>query len=83
MNNKDQIFKVQVETGEIMDARLLACVSIDGKDYAIYTIPNSNGKLDILASYVVMDEEGYDSLKDIDNEEDREKISNYLNSLMS
>ena len=83
MNNKDQIFKVQIETGEILDARLLACVSIDDKDYAIYTIPNQNGKLDVLASYIVKDEEGYDSLKDIDDEKDKEKVSNYLNSLIS
>ena len=83
MNNSNQIFQVQIETGEIMDAELLSVVDIDGKEYAVYSLDNNNGTVDILASYVTKDEEGYDKLIDIDNPIDKEKISNYIRNLVS
>ena len=83
MNTNNQTFKVQIETGEIIDAELLASITIDDKDYAIYTITNSNGNIDILASYVVKDQDGFDSLADIDNDFDKQKVTNYINSLIS
>ena len=57
---ENQIFKVEIETGEIKDAELITIVSIDGKEYAIYMIENDMGSVDILASYVQKDAEGYD-----------------------
>lgn len=83
MNTNNQTFKVQIETGEIVDAELLANITIDEKDYAVYTITNPNGNIDILASYIIKDSEGYDSLADIDNDNDKQKITNYINSLIS
>lgn len=83
MNNSNQIFQVQIETGEIMNAELLSVVDIDGKEYAVYSLDNNNGTVDILASYVTKDEEGYDKLEDIDNPIDKEKISNFIRNLVS
>ena len=83
MNSNNQIFQVQIETGEIMDAELLSVVDIDGKEYAVYSLDNNNGTVDILASYVTKDEEGYDKLMDIDNPIDKEKISNFIRNLVS
>jgi len=81
--NNNQIFQVQIETGEIMDAELLSVVEIDNKEYAVYSIDNRNGTVDILASYVTKDEEGYDKLIDIDNPIDKEKIANFIKNLVS
>ena len=83
MNNSNQTFQVQIETGELMEAELLSVVDIDGKEYAVYSLDNNNGTVDILASYVTKDEEGYDKLVDIDNPIDKEKISNYIRNLVS
>jgi len=83
VNNSNQIFQVQIETGEIMNAELLSVVDIDGKEYAVYSLDNNNGTVDILASYVTKDEEGYDKLEDIDNPIDKEKISNFIRNLVS
>lgn len=77
-----QIFKVQINNGEVKEAQMLAVVEMDNKDYAIYTINNQNGTSDILASYVEQDEEGYDVLKDIQNEEDKLKITQYIKELL-
>ena len=81
MNN--QKFKVEIETGEILDAELLSVVEIDDKQYAVYSIDNLNGTVDILASYVEIDEEGYDKLVDIDNPIDKGKIANFIKNLVS
>jgi hypothetical protein len=83
MEESNQKFQVKVETGEIMDAELLSVVEIDGKKYAVYSIDNKDGTVDILASYVVVDEEGYDKLEDINNPIDKEKITNFIKGLVA
>ena len=83
MEDTNQKFQVEVETGEIMDAELLSVVEIDGKEYAVYSLDNKNGTVDILASYVVKDAEGFDQLVDITNPIDKEKISNFIKSLVA
>ena len=83
MGDTNQKFQVEVETGEIMDAELLSVVEIDGKEYAVYSLDNKNCTVDILASYVVKDAEGFDQLVDITNPIDKEKISNFIKSLVA
>ncbi len=83
MGDTNQKFQVEIETGEIMEAELLSVVEIDGKEYAVYSLDNENGTVDILASYVEKDNEGYDKLVDIDNPTDKEKISNFIKSLVA
>lgn len=83
MQEANQKFQVQIETGEILEAELISVVEIDGKDYAVYSLDNKNGTVDILASYVVKDEEGYDQLVDIEDPSDKEKISEFINNLVS
>lgn len=83
MQENSQKFQVQIETGEIMEAELLTIVEIDGKEYAVYSLDNNNGTVDILASYVEKDEEGYDKLVDISNPLDKEKISNFIKKFAS
>ena len=82
MEESNQKFQVEIETGEIMEAELLSVVEIDDKEYAVYSLDNRNGTVDILASYVVKDQEGYDQLIDINNPLDKEKISNYIHGLV-
>ena len=83
MEGTNQIFKVEIENGDIVDAELLSVVEIDNKEYAVYSIDNSNGTVDILASYVVKDEEGYDKLVDITNPVDKEKVFNFIKGLIA
>ena len=63
MEETNQKFQVEIETGEIKEAELLTIVEIDGKEYAIYMIDNDDNEyesVDVLASYVMKDSEGYD-----------------------
>lgn len=82
-DHEPQIFPVEFEDGTQAQAELLQVVEIDGKEYAIYSVPSEDPfHFDILASYVVKDEEGYDQLKDLDDPVDKSKIYNYVLSLM-
>jgi hypothetical protein len=83
MEGSNQKFQVQIETGAIMEAELITVVEIDSKEYAVYSIDNQNGTVDILASYVEKDEEGYDKLVNITDPEDKEKISMFIKKLVS
>ena len=83
MEDTNQKFKVEIESGEIVDAELLSVVEIDSKEYAVYSIDNENGTVDILASYVIKDEEGYDKLVDITNPVDKEKVFNFIKGLIA
>ncbi len=83
MEDTNQIFKVETETGEIVDAELLSVVEIDSKEYAVYSIDNPNGTVDILASYVVKDSEGYDKLEHITDALDKEKIFRFIKGLIA
>ena len=78
---ENQRFQVQIETGEIMEAELLSVLEIDGKEYAVYSLDNGDGTVDILASYVVKDWEGFDRLMDITDPIDKEKVSNFIKFL--
>lgn len=72
-------FKVQIETGEILNATLVQVVEIESKDYAIYILPGEKlGNVDILASYVGKDDEGYDKLIDITDAAGRKLIKEYI-----
>lgn len=77
-----QTFKIQIDNGKIQDAQVLAVVEIEKKDYAIYIVDNKNGTSNILASYVIQDEDGYDILKDIIVEEDKIKITNFIKEML-
>ncbi len=79
----NQKFQVEIETGIIKEAELITIVSIDGVEYAIYMIDNETGSVDILASYLKKDEEGYDVLVDIDSEEDKLKVAEFISNLVA
>ena len=83
VETENQIFKIQTETGEIKEAELITVVFIDGKKYAIYIVENDQGTIDILASYVRKDDEGYAILVDIDNEDDKKKVAEFISDLLS
>ena len=75
--------KYQTENGEIRDTELLSVVYIDGKKYAVYCLGNTDGTVDVLASYVFKSSEGYDRLVDINNPEDKKKVEEYIFTMIN
>ncbi len=81
-NNESQKFIVEVD-GVAKEADVLKVVGIDGKRYVIYAIPKNEEESDILASEVVTDAEGYDTLKDIEDVETRKNVLALVNIMFS
>lgn len=79
-DNKD-MFKVMLETGEVKDAELLNVVEIAGQDYAIYSIDNEDGTVRIMASALIQDEHGNDTLADLEDPEVKALIAEYVKLL--
>lgn len=81
---ESQTFMVETEDGTEHLATIISVVTIDGIEYAIYSIENSRDPqlTDVLASYVLKDEDGYDTLADIDDPEDKRKIYNFIAELV-
>lgn len=75
---KPQRFVVELETGEVVEAEMLTVLEIGEDEYAIYAIPGKPGKKDILASRVIQDENGYDTLVDLDDPTVKETIRKFL-----
>ena len=76
-----QVFEVEMD-GKVTSARLLTVVEIGGTEYAVYSVRNEKGTCDIFASYVRKDEEGYDTLEDIDDPEDKKRVADFVKSFL-
>ena len=75
-------FKIEVD-GEIREAEVLKTVSVDNNDYVIYAIDKGDETSDILASRIVKDSEGNDSLVDLETDDERNKLKDIVNAMFS
>ena len=75
-------FKIEVD-GEMREAEVLKTVSVDNNDYVIYAIDKGDETSDILASRIVKDSEGKDSLVDLETDEERNKLKDIVNAIFS
>lgn len=78
-----QKFPVMTEDGEEV-AELLTVVQIDKIEYAVYALPGKTDprRRNIYASYVLKDENGYDTLADITDPADKEKVTRFILSCL-
>mgnify|MGYP001865504436 FL=1 len=75
-------FKIEVD-GEMKEAEVLKTVSVDNNNYVIYAIDKGDETSDILASRIVKDNEGKDSLVDLETDDERNKLKDIVNAMFS
>lgn len=75
-------FKIEVD-GEIKEAEMLKIITLDGNNYAIYAIDKGDETSDILASRIIKDSEGKDTLIDLETDDERNKIKDVVNAMFS
>lgn len=75
-------FKIEVD-GEMREAEVLKTVTVDNNNYVIYAIDKGDETSDILASRIVKDNEGNDSLVDLETDEERNKLKDIVNAMFS
>ena len=76
MNPGDK-FEVVVD-GVLQNAELLNVVTINEKDYAVYYIDNGNENFDIMASEITPNDDGSYKLSDVNDDNVRRKIINFI-----
>lgn len=77
-----QKFNVEID-GVDREANVVKIISIDDREYVIYTIDNGDDTSDIFSSEIVKDEEGYDKLVDIVDPVVKQNISEIINIIFS
>ncbi len=75
-------FEIEVD-GEMREAEVLKTVSVDNNDYVIYAIDKGDETSDILASRIVKDNEGNESLVDLETDDERNKLKDIVNAMFS
>lgn len=81
MNPGDK-FEVVVD-GVLQNAELLNIVTINEKDYAVYYIDNGNENFDIMASEITSNDDGSYKLSDVNDDNVRRKIINFINKSLN
>ena len=81
MNSGDK-FEVVVD-GVLQNAELLNVVTINEKDYAVYYIDNGNENFDIMASEITSNDDGSYKLSDVNDDNVRRKIINFINKSLN
>ena len=81
MNPGDK-FEVVVD-GVLQNAELLNVVTINDKDYAVYYIDNGNENFDIMASEIISNDDGSYKLSDVNDDNVRRQIINFINKSLN
>lgn len=79
---QEEKFKIEVD-GEMKEAEVLKTVTLDNNNYVIYAIDKGDETSDILASRIIKDSEGKDSLVDLENDDERNKLKDIVNAMFS
>ncbi len=82
----NQIIRVIDENGVEKDAEVLTVfeVTATGKNYCIYSVKKDNSEdVNVLASLIEKDEEGFDILKDITDPEEKKVIYDIVSEIVS
>ncbi len=77
----DNRFKVIDEKGIERTADVVTAFTYNDKDYIVYCIERDEENTNIFVSYLVKDTEGYDTLKDIDDDKEREEVKKLVKTL--
>lgn len=75
---ENQKFNVEID-GVDREAEVIKILTIDGREYVIYSVDNNNDTSDIFTSEIIKDEEGYDKLIDIEEESVRQNLMEIIN----
>lgn len=79
----DDKFKVVDENGMEHNAEVVTAFSYKEREYLIYSVDKDEENTNILVSRLVKDEEGYDVLEDIEDDNERLEVQNVVKEILS
>ena len=80
---ENQMFKVKDENGMEKNAELLSAFDMDDKNYIIYSIDNGEEMANIYAAELIEDENGETDMKEIDDADIKNKITDIIDGIMN
>ena len=78
----DQKFSIEID-GIEKEAKVINVFEINGREFLIYSIDNGNETSDILYSEIKKDQEGFDQLIDVEDEEIKSNILELIKTIFS
>lgn len=78
----DEKFKVVDENGIESEANVITAFSYKDKEYLIYSIDKDIENTNVFVSRLVKDAEGYDTLKDIEDENELLEVRGIVNEML-
>lgn len=79
---ENQRFNVEID-GVDKVAEVLKILSIDNREYVIYSVDNGDDSSDIFTSEIIKDEDGYDKLVDVEDEKVKQNLLEIINVIFS
>lgn len=76
-----QKFIVEID-GIDREASAVDFITIDNKEYVIYSVDNGDETSDLFYSKIEKDENGFDNLVDVEDETIKQKIVDVINSTL-
>ena len=84
MNSEEKNQKISIEVDGVMkEAEVIKIFAIDNKEYVVYSVRKNDEESDILASEIIKDENGFDQLVDITDENAKKNVIELVNIMFS
>ena len=84
MNSEEKNQKISIEVDGVMkEAEVIKIFAIDNKEYVVYSVRKNDEESDILASEIIKDENGFDQLVDITDENAKKNVLELVNIMFS
>lgn len=80
MNNEK--FNIEIDGIERV-ANVIKILELDNREFVVYSVDNGNETSDVMYSEIVKDEEGFDTLVDVNDNLIKERILELVNVMMS
>ncbi len=80
MDNK---FKVVDEKGIEHDAEVITAFTYKEKEYLVYSVDSDEESSNILVSRLVKDNDGYDTIKDIEDDNERQELQKVVKEILT
>ena len=79
---EEQKFTIEID-GVEKEATILNVLNVKNKEILIYSVSNNDDTSDLFYSEIVKDEEGFDTLVDVNDNLIKERILELVNVMMS
>ncbi len=83
MNEESEKFTIIDEFDNEKEAEVITVLESEGKEYVVYSIDTDADNCDVLVSRLITNEDGTNSVEDINDEEERTRVHALVDELLN